>query len=246
MIVDNMAPVSKFITTDILGQNKYNKFTTGYIYSVIIPYDAGKPYVQASSVINRIGKTGKRRISVTDLFLAPIVHKELIKHDFYTGITHALTKMDTCNVLEMSNHDFLSWAYAHILRVERFKIRHIWPEAKNKLMMDIRNICRTYDDVSDHRIAHVVGNTFNREQFLLRLRQIYSFLKAYVVNESKNINTRLLTKHIALVNAKIPDEIYNELVSQKDMLSKGKGFTAKTLTETEDVLHEYKSSGYWV
>ena len=243
MLITTLSPLRRFIATDLLEQNYFNKYTTGYIYHTLVDPHAERPYITVGGVITRIGKNGKARIKTVEFHTAPVVYQELIGTGYYTGITHVLTKIDTRNVLEMTNLDFLAWYYANALYVERLRIKNVWPTAFDYTSAKVRKMARSLDDYSAQEIHSLVGNVMVREYVLTRLRQMYSFIKHYIPHLEDLIPTSMLSRHRKTVGDK---KMRATVTQHLALLVNRQKLPEDILTENTHVSKEYEDSGYWV
>ncbi len=196
-----------------------------------------------------MGKTGKPRITNTTMYVCPIVYKELIAKDFYEGCTYILTKDAQVNVLEMTNYDFLCWAYACLVRIGTYGISRVWPSPNNKLFRNITNICTQYGSQDPYYIKTIVGSTQSRLAFLDRLRLLENFVRVPIIRERSFEHIQhCLLKHKShfLDNGVFPELLKKteELMDYNTQVDKNKLLNELTL-EVKDVLHEYENSGYW-
>ncbi len=249
MLFNDIRPLQKFIVTDVLGKPpELYKYSTGYVTRVRAKNANNRPYTQVSVVLTRMGKNGKPRITRTDIYVCPLIYRELFNIDIYKNCGYILTKDVLVSVLDMTNHEFLCWAYACMLRIDNYGARTIWPAYRTKLFKDIYRICGDYSEYNKHYINGVVGTTDKRMSFLYHLRIVETFVKKSIVEEISLMNTRyLLNKHLFYLSAnnKYPEltKKVKKLLAYKD-IDGDKLLTGLTL-EAEDVLHEYENSGYW-
>jgi hypothetical protein len=246
MIFTDLAPLKKFIVTDILSNNALNKYTVGYIASVIPTLRNERPYVHVVGVITRIGKSGKDRIQIKEFYAAPIVYKDLLPKSPYDNATHILTKDECVNVLKMDNTEFLSWAYTNITLVEKYNIRVLWPDALDKATSRIKSAAQNYPEYTKKEIHALVGSTVTRSTFLERLRLMQSFVRDSMQKDIYSYNIYMLEAHSKFASVLGDAELYSKITGHLDIVKTGKKFPNDLLTESKNVSDKYKNSGYWV
>jgi hypothetical protein len=242
MLLTDFSPLRRFITTDLLGQGQLNKYSVGYLYWVKSSQRTEKPYVVASGVMTRVGKSGKPRIKPAEFYVAPVVYKELIDLDYYAGVQHILTKIEAKNVLEMENREFLAWYYANVLTLEKLRLTSVWAEAFDRLSARTSQMARNIGSYTDGQVNDLVGGVVIREHLLSRLRHMYSFVR-YHNRPEDNLLLTMVAKHQKTVQ----DKKVHESVSKhlKHMIA-GKKLPKDVVTENANAAKEYEDSGYWV
>lgn len=246
MLFTDLAPMRKFIVTDILGQPTFNKYTTGYICKVVPMNGSRRRYTVVHGVITRIGKSGKPRIQAKEFYVAPLVYTNLIQHSYYDGITHLITKPYCVNVLTISNFDFLVWVYTRLIYAEKLRISRIWPDAIDVLLKKVYRMARNYSDWHEKEIDEVVGSVAIRELVLQRIQLIYSFLRGYEEDHHTCLLRNMLSRHYGDANLLDHKELYKDIKKHHSLINKGKQLPKEILTENANVSKEYENSGYWV
>ncbi len=250
MLITDFTPLRRFIATDVLNQNNFNKYTVGYIYYAYISTTTDKPYARVSGLVTRIGKTGKPRIKHVDFYAAPLVYTELIEKHYYEGITHVLTKISPNNVLKKENLDFLAWYYANILYIEKKGVKRAWPNALDKTSLLIKRMARDVESYSAKQIENSIGSDAVRTHLIVRLRSMYAFVKHYMYNEKVVHINRPSSGHMTMAlkhHKTIKDEkIRNTVAKHIKIMTIGKQLPEELLMENKNVSQEYEDSGYWV
>lgn len=246
MIYEEILPVRKFIMTDVLKQSSVPKFTTGYVYHVSKHVGGQKPYLQVLAVLTRSGKTGKPRIQQKELFVAPLVLKNLFKNNnVYEGIGYILTKLDKKSVLDMSSFEFLSWSFAQILYLDRIRVKELWPNVFDAVTNSLRDLAKNFDNTPIEVMTAITDNMEVRKHFLHRLRSANSFAKDQIKHDQNSPLLNLIESHIVNANLEENKELKEKLeYYYVTLLNEGK-LNEDLFTERENVLHEYESSGYW-
>lgn len=173
---------TKFIVTEDTKDNTFGPGTIGFI-SYVKGHDQDYTnVVYLNTVIIKRGKTGKRRISNSEIStpvfdfkddnLSKVMPEE--KRRYYVHIEPVSSY--ECSVQSMSDIDFLGWSYAMVKYMQKLSTRakHImvWPTDPAHFLNQILNISENYMETMDSSLT----NPEFRDKFIKKIRMMESTL----------------------------------------------------------------------
>lgn len=170
---------TKFVVTEKTSDGSFGPGTTGVV-SYVKGKDRDFPNVIYLKVaITKRGKTGKERLDFCEIS-TPIFEPDGVdmsgfmpfeKRRYYVHIEQA--KDSVCNIMQMSNIDFMGWAlsYAHyIFKLNsRAKRISVWPNENKSICNSMLNLCEYYNEDPEHA-KEVLANTPTRVNFINEVR----------------------------------------------------------------------------